>query len=241
MYRMLPECVKAAWIRHRQRDLTIRTWNEFATEAAAAGSVAVVGNAGYLAELAQGDEIDRHAVVIRLNNFQTIGHERQVGSRCDIFLTNFFTDIRFDRPELRRAKHIVASVPNAFTKRRRHHLHHRHAEHIATGLGQLSRREVCVPSTADFTAACAACRAVPSTGLMALWFVLHHLRFERLFVTGFSFFRGTAHYFRGGRSSGYLHDFARERQLVATLLAPLLDRGVATCDPVLTHDLRAAA
>lgn len=241
MYRMLPECVKAAWIRHRQRDLTIRTWDEFATEAAAAGSVAVVGNAGYLADLAQGDMIDRHAVVIRLNNFQTIGHERRVGSRCGIFFTNFFTDIRYDRPELAHVEHVVASVPNAFAKQRRLYLHHRHAEHIATGLGQLARREVCVPSTADFTAACTACRAVPSTGLMALWFVLHHLTFERLFVTGFSFFRGSPHYFRGERSSGHLHDFARERQLVAAWLTPLLDRGVATCDPVLANDLRAAA
>jgi hypothetical protein len=241
MYRMLPERVKAAWIRHRQRDLTIRSWNEFAAEATAGGSVAIVGNAGYLAELVQGDMIDRHAVVIRLNNFQTIGHERRVGSRCDIFLTNFFTDIRYDRPELEHVQHVVASVPNVFTKRRRQHLHHRHAEHIVTGLGQLSRRAVWVPSTADFTAACAACRAVPSTGLMALWFVLHHLRFDRLFVTGFSFFHGSPHYFPGERSSGHLHDFARERQLVATWLAPLLDRGVATCDPVLTDDLRAAA
>lgn len=184
MYHMPPECLKAAWGRHRQRSLTIRTWREFAAGAAPAGSVAVVGNAGCLAELAQGGMIDRHTVVIRLNNFQTVGHELQVGSRCDIFLTKFFTDIRIDRYELQHVKHVVASVPNAFAKHRRQHLHHRHAEHITTGLGQLSRREVCVPSATDF---------------------------------------------------------ARERHLVATWLAPLLDRGVATCDPVLADDLRAAA
>lgn len=242
MYRMLPESVKAAWIRHRQRNLAVRTWDEFARGPHAdAGSVAIVGNAGYLADLEQGDDIDRHAVVVRLNNYRLTGFERQVGTRCDVFLTNFFTDIRFDRPELAGVRHVVSSVPNAFRRRRHEHLHHRHAEHIATGLGRLSRREVSVPSATEFAAACAACHAVPSTGLMAVWFVLRHLRFDRLFVTGYSFFRGPEHYFQDQASSGKLHDFAQERRLVARLLMPLVRAGRAACDPQLLDDLRTAA
>lgn len=242
MRRMLPEFVKAAWIRRRQRPLRVRTWDEFGCGPhAEAGSVAIVGNAGYLASLEQGSEIDRHAMVIRLNNFRTAGFERQVGSRCDVFLTNFFTDIRFDRPEIANVPHLVASVPNAFRKRRRSHLHHRHAEHIAEGLERLSRREVSVPSATDFEEACADCRAVPSTGLMAIRFAVRHLRFDRLFVTGYSFFRGPEHYFREPRSPGNLHDFSREREVVASLLLPLLRSGRAACDPLLRADLERAA
>lgn len=242
MHRMLPEFVKAAWIRRRQRPLLIRTWADFGNGPQAdCGSVAIVGNAGYLASLEQGSEIDRHAMVIRLNNFRTVGFERQVGSRCDVLLTNFFTDIRFDRPEVMGVPHLVASVPNAFRKRRRRHLHHRHAEHIAAGLERLSRREVSVPSATAFEEACADCGAVPSTGLMAIRFVLGHLRFDRLFVTGYSFFRGPEHYFREARSPGKLHDFRRERRVVASMLLPLVRSGRAACDPLLLDDLERAA
>lgn len=242
MYRALPEFVKAACIRLRQRPFRFSTWDDFGDSPdAAAGSVAIVGNAGYLADLGQGKAIDGHDLVIRLNNFRTVGFERHVGRRCDLFLTNFFTDIRFDRPELAVPRHLVASVPNVFRKQRRRHLHHRHGEHIAAGLERLGRREVCVPSPASFRAACAACRAVPSTGMMALRFVLSHLRFDRLFVTGFSFFNGSAHYFGEPGSPGPHHDFSRERRLVAESLLPLVREGRAACDPVLHDDLERAA
>ncbi|MEI7780617.1 MAG: glycosyltransferase family 29 protein [Planctomycetota bacterium] len=242
MHRMLPEFVKAAWIRRRQRRLTVRTWEDFGGRPhAVAGSVAIVGNAGYLTALDQGESIDRHDLVIRLNNYRTAGFERQVGTRCDIFLTNFFTDIRFDRAELTGVRHLVASVPNAFRKRRRQNLHHRHAEHIATGMERLARSEVSVPSSAAFAAACVACGAVPSTGLMALRFVVQHLRFERLFVTGYSFFRGPEHYFGAAGAAGKYHDFARERGLVAALLLPLVRSGRAGVDPILHEDLERAA
>lgn len=242
IHRMMPEFVKEAWIRRRQQSLEVRTWDDFGREPHAdVGSVAIVGNAGYLGELEQGCEIDRHAMVIRLNNFRTEGFERQVGSKCDVFFTNFFTDIHFDRPEVAHVPHLVASVPNAFRKRRRRHVHHRHAEHIAAGLERLSRREVSVPSSRGFEEACADCRAVPSTGLMAIRFVLGHLRFDRLFVTGYSFFRGPEHYFHEAGSPGKLHDFTRERDLVAAVLLPLVHSGRAACDPVLRDDLERAA
>lgn len=238
MHRILPEFVKAAWIRRRQRSLAVRPWDEFGRGPhSLTSSVAIVGNAGYIADLEQGPDIDRHSMVIRLNNYRTVGFERQVGTRCDIFFTSFFTDIRFDRPELAVVPHLVASVPNAFCKCRHRRLHHRHAANITAGLERLSRREVYVPSGTEFSAAAEACQAVPSTGLMAIRFVLAHLRFDRLFITGFSFFHGPEHYFAGARSPGTCHDFVRERNLVAQLLRPLLRSGQAACDPLLSADL----
>jgi len=241
MHRILPEFVKAALIRRRQRPLAVRSWSDFGSRPyAVIPTVALVGNAGYLADLEQGRHIDRHAMVIRLNNYRIAGFERQIGTRCDVFLTSFFTDIRFDRAELAAVPHLIASVPNAFRKRRRRHLHHRHAEHITTGLERLARREVYAPSLAEFAAAAAACRAVPSTGLMAIRFVLDHLRFDRLLVTGFSFFRGPEHYFGEAGAPRTVHDFDRERSLVAQLLLPLVRSGRASCDPRLRDDLERA-
>lgn len=244
MYRLLPDVVKAGFIRARQRRLAITTWDEFHAGRPAAGSVAIVGNAAYLGRLDQGDVIDGHDLVIRLNNFRTVGFEQQVGSRCDVFLTNFFTDIRFDRPELIAVPHLVASVPNALRRRRQAHLHHRHGEHIAAGLERLDRRRAFVPSAAAFASASAACGAVPSTGMMALRFVLEHVPFRRLFVTGYSFFAepaGVTHYFHGPASPGTRHDFTRERSLAAAALLPLMRAGRAACDPLLRADLERAA
>jgi hypothetical protein len=181
--------------------------------------------------------IDGHSLVIRLNNFQTRGFERQVGGRCDVFLTNFFTDIDHERPELAAVDRIVASVPNNFRKAKRSYLFHRHAEHIADGMLRLGRQDLYVPSLQDFLDACAICRAAPSTGFMAILFALRHLRWSRLFVTGFSFFRGAEHYFEGPSAPRPRHDFERERVLVAGLLLPLIAAGNVDVDAVMRADL----
>jgi hypothetical protein len=241
MYRILPEFVKAAWIRHRQRSLTVLPWDDFRQQSEPSyDGVAVVGNAGYLIDLDQGRMIDDHELVIRLNNFQTRGFERQVGGRCDVFLTNFFTDIRYRRPEITGVRHVVASVPNTFRKARQLRLHHRHAEHIVKGMEQLDRREVYVPSLEIFVEACNDCRAVPSTGFMALLFALRQLRFSRLLVTGFSFFRGREHYFNQPGAPRPRHDFERERLLVASMLMPLVAEGSVRTDKVMRDDLASA-
>jgi hypothetical protein len=239
--RSLPEFVKAGRARRRQRSLAVRRWDDFQRDGPPFDSVAVVGNAGYLKDIDQGEIIDGHSLVIRLNNFQTRGFEGQVGTRCDVFLTNFFRDILYERPELAAAGRIVASVPNNFRKARRSHLHHRHAEHIAEGMAHLAGRDVYVPSLETFLAACSDCRAVPSTGFMAVCFVLRHLRWNRLFVTGFSFFRGAEHYFGEEAAPRPRHDFDRERQLFAGLLLPLVAAGTVRLDVVMQRDLVEAA
>ncbi len=241
MHRILPEFVKAAWTRCRQRSLTVLPWDDFRQQNDQSyDSVAVVGNAGYLLDLDQGQMIDDHELVIRLNNFQTRGFERQVGGRCDVFLTNFFTDIRYQRPEIADARHVVASVPNTFRKAQQLRLHHRHAEHILQGMKQLDRRDVYVPSLKTFFEACNSCQAVPSTGFMAILFALRHLRWNRLLVTGFSFFRGREHYFNQPGAPRPRHDFERERLLVASMLMPLVAEGGVRTDTVMHDDIAEA-
>jgi hypothetical protein len=226
--------VKALITRWQQRSLAVRNWSSFpAVEACGTGSVAVVGNAGYLRKLALGPLIDSHNLVIRMNNFQIAGFEPRVGSRVDVFFTNFFTDIRYERSELAEVKYVVASVPNNFRKVRRQHIHHRHAEHLVAGLRAMRRAEVFVPAYDNFRGLVRQWGAFPSTGLMAVLFALDFLPCAKLYVTGFSFFQGTAHYFQDQPASARNHDFLRERELFRALLAPHLASGRVVVDPLM--------
>jgi hypothetical protein len=237
----LPAFAKAHLIRRRQHRLSIHSWERIADELGDVGSVAVVGNAGYLAGLAQGDLIDAHHLIVRINNFRTVGFERTVGERCDIFFTSFFKDISFDRPELPSVAHVVSSVPNNLYKSASAHLFHRHSEQIAEGMERLRRREVYVPSPEAFRDACARCGAVPSSGFMAIEFVLRYLRCRSVFITGFSFFRGREHYFDGVSSPPTRHDFNQERLVLAGLLSPLAAGGSVRTDAVMARLLKEAA
>ncbi len=236
MYRWNPTFVKALITRWQQRALNVRSWRSFPE--CDVKSVAVVGNAGYLGELAQGPLIDSHELVIRMNNFQTSGFEAQVGTRVDLFLTNFFTDIRYERPELDQAKYIVASVPNNFRKRRRHHLHHRHSEHIVAGLKAMRRTDVFVPEWDAFYEWVRRWGSFPSTGMMATLFALNSLRCETLYITGFSFFRDTPHYFHDRPASARDHNFTQEQMCLQTLLAPHVASGRVVVDPVMAELLQ---
>jgi hypothetical protein len=239
--RWLPAFAKAHLITRRQQRLSIYGWERIADKLGGVETVAVVGNAGYLADLTQGSLIDDHQLVIRLNNFRTVGFGRAVGERCDILFTSFFKDISFDRPELSSVDHVVSSVPNNLYKSDRAHLHHRHGEHITAGMEELGRHEVYVPSSEVFRDACARCGAVPSTGFMAIEFVLRNFRFRSVFVTGFSFFQGREHYFDGVSSPRPRHDFNRERLVVADLLSPLIAGGNVRVDAVMARLLRVPA
>ena len=222
--------------RWRQRALNVRSWGSF--PACDAKSVAVVGNAGYLGELAQGPRIDSYELVIRMNNFQISGFEAQVGTRVDVFFTNFFTDIRYERPELDQAKYIVASVPNNFQKLHRHHIHHRHAEHIVAGLEALRRTDVFVPEWDTFHEQVRRCSSFPSTGMMAMLFALNVLRCDTLLITGFSFFQDRPHYFQDQPASAKDHDFAQERTYLRTLLVPHVASSRVLIDPLMAERLQ---
>src|SRR5262245_20589078 len=109
--------IRSNYYRARSLGLEFRKWTDLAAcEAIQGASLAIVGNAGYLAELDQGTGIDRHDLVVRMNNFRTRGFERQVGKRCDIFLSGFCHDVDFNRPELQAAKFVVSSIPANFRK-----------------------------------------------------------------------------------------------------------------------------
>jgi Glycosyltransferase family 29 (sialyltransferase) len=241
---MFRSLARACYYRYRQRSLYVRPWEDLSRHANLQNaSIALVGNAGYLAELNQGDLIDGHDLVIRMNNFRTEGFEQNVGRRTDIFLTNFFTDIDYSRPELVQPSLIVSSSPNTFRKRRRRGIHLRHAPFITDGMRQLGRSTVFVPSTEWFIEQIGQIGRYPTTGAVGVLLLLKQLASVcgEIYVTGFSFFEGRCHYFNDDLANTLNHDAKRERCLIKKTICPYLDSGRMTIDESMHTSLKKSA
>ena len=226
------------------RRLSIRLWPEFArrTEVQQA-TVAIVGNAGYLTDIEQGDYIDAHDVVVRMNNFQTAGFERQVGSKLDVFLTTFHKDVELSRPQLESARWIVASVPFNWAKPRTGALKYRHAEFITLGLARLRRREAYVPDENYFHSLRQALGSYPTTGAMGLLLAVDFLLpvCPRIYITGFSFFEGRSHYFGEERITPGNHNLEREQAVLFRRLGPHIQSGRIRLDERMKSQLQRQA
>ena len=224
---------RTAWAIGRQWSLQIDGWAALAAHSEFQhASLAIVGNAGYLAELPQGERIDSHDLVLRMNNFQTAGFERQVGARTDIFLTTFHTDVKLTNPALRQAKFIVASVPNNLRRDRSRGVLNAHGVQIAAGLNHLQRKQAFVPSWDYFLAKKDMIGKYPTSGAMAIFLATEFLapRCRSIYLTGFSFFRGPSHYFSNQTVTPRNHDLEREEALIRDQLRPLVTAGQITLD-----------
>jgi hypothetical protein len=219
---------------------TVQSWSDLAQQPdVRKASLAIVGNAGYLAELEQGAWIDAHDLVLRMNNFRTDGFVRQVGRKLDIFFTTFHHDIALSHPALMHAPFIATSVPFNLTKRRSDGLQHRHAIFIATGLKRLRRKVAFVPSQVYFAAVRRSLGRYPSTGAMAILLAVDFLLpvCGNVFITGFSFFEGQGHYFHNGPVAPRNHDPQREQALLRLVLAPHVSSGRVQLDSYMSHQL----
>src|SRR5262245_35056242 len=191
--KLVPRMVRTTYYRLRSQQLDFRHWAGLANCAEMHGaSLAIVGNAGYLSELDQGAQIDGYDLVLRMNNFRTTGFERQVGRRCDIFLTGFCQDVDFTRPELRAAKLVVSSIPGNFRKLPEANIHTRGGEWITAGMLQMGRRTAYVPDVHKFAGLIQQVGRYPTTGAMAILMALGELAgtCSKVYITGFSFFEG---------------------------------------------------
>jgi hypothetical protein len=238
--KLVPRVVRTAYYRLRSQQLEFRPWADLAECAETRGaSLAIVGNAGYLAELDQGPQIDGHDLVLRMNNFRTSGFERQVGRRCDIFLSGFCQDVDFTRPELRAAKLIVSSIPANFRKLPDMKIHTRGGEWITAGLLAMRRRRAYVPEVCEFASRIRQIGRYPTTGAMAILLALEKLAgaCTCVYITGFSFFDGPTHYFTSQQIVPRNHDIASERGLLQELLAPAVSSGRVSLDPRMSEHL----
>jgi len=238
----LPHPLPALYWRWRQRSLDIRPWSDLPDDLPIAGArIAIVGNAGYLTTLDQGERIDAHDLVLRMNNFRTSGFEAYVGSRVDVYMSNFYVpDIDFTHPDIRRARWFVSSRPNVFTKPKRDNLDLRYGEHLTAGLHRIGAKAAYAPSLDYVQNVAARLHDCPTTGLMALLLATDVLldRCASVYVTGFSFFEGKVHYFREGATEAFRHhNVATEKDLLAAKLAPWIERGRVGCDGTIARHL----
>jgi hypothetical protein len=224
---------RSAWALFQQRSLQLELWETLAARSEFAGaSLAIVGNAGYLAQMAQGKEIDGHDLVLRMNNFQTAGFEAQVGERTDIFLTTFHTDVKLQNPAIPRAKFIVTSVPNNLRRHRSRGVLQAHGVQIARGLKALQRRQAFVPAWDYFLAKKELTGKYPTSGAMAIFLATEFLasRCRSIYLTGFSFFRGPSHYFSDASVTPRNHDMEQEEVVIREQLRPLVACGKVSLD-----------
>ena len=241
----LREKVRAWFGRQQQRRLVEpKLWSDLAASAVFQGkSVALVGNAGYLADLDQGRKIDQFDLVIRMNNFRVTGFERQVGGKSDVLLTNFFRDIDFEHPDLHRVRTIISSSPNNFHKMRDIGIHLRHGQLITAGMAKLRRRELFVPPLDWFQRQIQLIGRYPSTGACGILLLLECLaeHCSEIYVTGFSFFACRSHYFpSSGADPTTNHDADRERTFLAQRLLPAIRSGRLSVDSTMARCIDAS-
>lgn len=230
-----------AWWRVRQCRMAVRPWDELRSDAGfRTASIAIVGNAGYLAHLEQGERIDAHDVVVRMNDFRVEGFERHVGSRLDLFLSTFSGDVSLSQPVLNSARWLVASVPNNFVRGRQPRLNYRHGEQITAGIARLRRCEAFAPSREYFCRWMQQIGRYPTTGAMGILLALDYLlpSCGSIYVTGFSFFQGASHYFCSQQITPRNHDVDRERFLLRERLLPHVASGRIKLDDVLAGHLQ---
>lgn len=226
----------------RQRSLDIRGWSEVPSDLPIDGArVAIVGNAGYLADVGQGERIDDHDLVLRMNNFRVTGFESSVGSRVDIYMSNFYVpDIDFTNPDIGKARWVISSRPNVFRKPKVHHVDLRYGEHLTEGLRAIGASTAYTPSLPYVLDVASRLRDTPTTGLMAILLATDVLlpRCASVYVTGFSFFEGKPHYFREGDTQAFRHhNVPSEKELIAERLSAYAKDERVTCDPTVAEHL----
>ena len=234
MRRFLPSLLVSGYYAVRQWGLHIQSWRQLLSLPRWRGaSLAIVGNAGYLADHEQGALIDGHNLVLRMNNFQTQGLERHVGSRTDVFFSSFFDDVSLSEQRLSGEPLLISSVPNNF--RKEEGLRSRHGEKITAGLLKLRRQEAFAPDLTYFQEKRDQIGSYPTTGAMALFLACEYLLeiCGRIFVTGFSFFEGRTHYFSQQQVTPVNHNTQREREVLGKLLQPHLASGRIQLDPLM--------
>ncbi|MDG2306272.1 MAG: glycosyltransferase family 29 protein [Candidatus Binatia bacterium] len=238
----VPYPLPALYWMWRQRALDIRTWEDVATDLPIDGArIAIVGNAGYLADLDQGERIDDNDLVLRMNNFEVSGFETAVGSRVDLYMSNFYVpDIDFTNPDIARARWILSSRPNIFRKPKQNNLDLRYGEQLTEGLERIGATTAYAPSLPYIQDVAAQLKNTPTTGMMALVLATDMLlpRCKSIYVTGFSFFEGKSHYFREANTTAFRnHNISSEKTILAKRLAPHIETGRVVCDPTVAKHL----
>ena len=186
-------------------------------------TVAIVGNGASEIGTNNGSEIDSHDIVIRFNNYQTVGYEHDYGFKTNIWVRGSGGDDIIDRKDVSSYELIIWEAdydhfPVHFDDL---DILHRYLSDNVKCCNfdfdeHLSLREA---SGIDF----------PSTGLLTIWVVANLVGVENIKIYGFSFKENNPsyineHYFNDreleeskGRSS--VHNMSQESKFILELLS----------------------
>jgi len=236
----VPGIIRAMYWRRRLARSRVQPWGQLPiAEVGNRPSVAIIGNAGYLAQMQLGAQIDAHDLVVRMNDFETAGFEHAVGSKADLLVASFAKEIGFKSPKLQIPRWVVASVPPNFHKDRRRGLVFRHGINIAHGMALMRRDTVFVPSIEYYSDLCDRLGTMPTTGAMAILLITDVLADQvgDVFIAGFSFFEGRSHYYDDRVLEPAMHDMNAEKAMLADHLRTLNQQGRLSVDPTMTKYL----
>ncbi|MBN2022113.1 MAG: glycosyltransferase family 29 protein [Pirellulales bacterium] len=234
----VPSLCRTLYWRARQRRADVRPWDDLLAAGRFDGaSLAIVGNAGYLRQGTLGSTIDAHDLVLRMNDFPVGEYPEAVGSRLDIFMTSFASEIaNLDEPAVRQTPFVVSSRPNNFRRRRLQGVRHVFGRNVAAGMARMRRAPVYVPPLDLFRDYTSLLGTYPTTGAMAVLLALDVLieRCGPVFIAGFSFFQGQGHYYSNEPvDARQNHNVDGERDLFRRRLAEPVRRGRVSLDPVM--------
>lgn len=184
-------------------------------------SILLVANGRSVLEHELGAEIDRFETVGRINNYETAGFERFVGSRTDIWFNG--ANQRLRQPE-HMPPRIVVLIPEDILRRKGELIH----ERVRKRVGVSRERYELVPRSEmeDYERVSGVRR--PTTGTSAILWALR--RFEGVVVHGFDFFIDTRTHYHDGPVTRWLvergvvkkagkHDMENERAFVERLIS----------------------
>jgi hypothetical protein len=161
-------------------------------------SVAIVGNGPSEIGKGKGTEIDSHDIVIRFNNYKTIGFEKDYGSKTDIWIKCSSNDIKHNI----RDKNIQLIVYEPDYKRHRiidGYLDAMFAENISMDYFNFEDHGVLRKKLNIF----------PSTGLVAINKIISKCNVKKLDLYGFSFLQEI----QDGYATHYFNDRSKEEAI----------------------------
>jgi Glycosyltransferase family 29 (sialyltransferase) len=181
-------------------------------------SVAIVGNAATILEFDNGELIDSHDMVVRFNRAQTAGIEDKIGRRTDLLVANELNCLEIapspaDTVRPRCVLSFVLREPGF------------DITPFRTWVGDGIPTLCSVPPDIIGFKQTGRTRLL-TQGSYTLYFLLNSIRFERLFITGFTMFGagpgGSQKYYeptKHKRSLGTYHDLDQEPRLFCEMLA----------------------
>ena len=143
--------------------------------------------------------IEKHDIVVRLNNFKTSGYEQKVGARTDIYYSFFGSSIKKTAADLKGVRLIYCKYPDCDF---REHNDGRYEDGVSGDFRSVYKfrqrffnslnTDIYIPDYSDFLRNFLYANRILTTGVQCIIDILSHNP-KSIHVTGFDFFESGKH------------------------------------------------